>query len=88
MPTYDYKNLDYHEGSKCPEYLEIFHKTDEIINTTLCKECGEEIKVQKVIGGFSGIHFKGSGFYVNDYRKADDGMKKYYPRDPSKKKFY
>jgi predicted nucleic acid-binding Zn ribbon protein len=88
MPTYDYKNLDYFEGSKCPEYIEIFHKSDEKIDKTICQECGKEIKVQKVIGNFSGIHFKGTGFYVNDHKKADQAMKKYYPRDPNKKKYY
>lgn len=32
-----------------------------------CIKCGG--KVKKLIGAGAGIIFKGSGFYVNDYRK-------------------
>ncbi len=41
---------------------------------TVCQECGG--KVQRVIGGGAGIVFKGSGFYVTDYRKKSGGESK------------
>jgi len=34
-----------------------------------CDVCGKE--VQRMIGAGAGIVFKGSGFYVTDYRKAE-----------------
>jgi hypothetical protein len=47
MPTYDYKNLDYFEGSKCPEYIEIFHKSDEKIDKTICRRMWKRNKSPK-----------------------------------------
>lgn len=41
---------------------------------TVCQECGG--KVQRVFGGGAGIVFKGSGFYVTDYRKKSGGESK------------
>ncbi len=35
---------------------------------TDCPECGG--KVERLIGGGAGIVFKGSGFYVTDYKKS------------------
>jgi putative FmdB family regulatory protein len=84
MPTYDYKNL---ECSDCPQYIEIYHDFNDTKEKIVCEKCGKEVKVQKTYG-VPKIHFKGSGFYVNDNKKADEGMKKYYPRDPNKKKYY
>ena len=84
MPIYQYKNL---ECNDCPEYIDVLHGINEVKETTICEKCGKEIKISKVFSQ-TPIHFKGSGFYVNDYRKADQGMKKYYPRDTTKKKYY
>jgi predicted nucleic acid-binding Zn ribbon protein len=36
-----------------------------------CPECGGEVK--RLIGGGSGIIFKGTGFYVTDYKKSSSG---------------
>lgn len=84
MPIYQYKNL---ECKDCPEYLEILHGINETKDTAKCESCGKEIKITKVFSQIP-IHFKGSGFYVNDHRKTDAGIKKYLPRDPNNKKYY
>jgi putative FmdB family regulatory protein len=84
MPIYQYKNL---ECNDCPEYLDIYHGINEVKENAVCEKCGKEVKVTKVFS-ITPVHFKGSGFYVNDYRKADDGMKKYLPRDPNTKRVY
>ncbi len=73
MPTYEY------ECQNCE------HRFDEFQSITAkplkkCPECGR-MKLQRLIGGGSGLIFKGSGFYITDYRsdsykagaKADSG---------------
>ena len=60
MPTYDYKCLD------CHERFEIFQSiTEEPIKK--CINCNG--KIQRIISGGSGLIFKGSGFYITDYKK-------------------
>ncbi len=61
MPTYDYK------CEICGYKFEEFQKMSDS-PVEVCPECGG--KVKRVIGGGSGIIFKGSGFYVNDYGKS------------------
>jgi len=63
MPTYVYKCLD----KECEHEFEVFQsiKDDPIEK---CENCGS--KVRKVFGA-TAIIFKGSGFYVNDYKKQD-----------------
>ncbi len=62
MPTYEY------ECSNCNKVFEIFQKiTDEPLKA--CPKCKK--KVKRLIGGGSGIIFKGSGFYATDYRKSE-----------------
>jgi putative FmdB family regulatory protein len=63
MPTYVYKCTD----KDCEHEFEVFQsiKADAIEK---CEKCGE--KVRKVFGA-TAIIFKGSGFYVNDYKKQD-----------------
>jgi len=61
MPTYDYK---------CPECsvkFEKFHGISESPDVK-CPKCGTSSTKQ--IGGGAGIMFKGSGFYVNDYKSS------------------
>ena len=86
MPLYDYKNIGCSETG-CPEFIELFHGFNEKIETTICEKCGKETKIQKIFSS-TPVHFKGTGFYVNDYRKSDDGMKKYLPRDPNQKRIF
>lgn len=60
MPTYDY------ECDKCGHRFEKFQKmADEPLKQ--CPKC--KGKVHRLIGGGSGIIFKGSGFYETDYKK-------------------
>ena len=66
MPTYEY------ECDKCKKHFDIFHSMkDEPIKK--CPECGG--KFNRLIGGGSGIIFKGTGFYETDYKKKKEGKK-------------
>lgn len=60
MPTYDY------ECQVCGKVFEVFQSmsADPIEKC----ECGGPVK--RLIGGGAGIIFKGSGFYVNDYKSG------------------
>jgi putative FmdB family regulatory protein len=60
MPTYDY------QCKKCGDEFEIFQKITEA-PLMICKKCGGE--VHRKIGTGAGLMFKGSGFYVTDYKK-------------------
>ena len=62
MPTYDYECLSCHEG------FEAFQKmTDEPLSQ--CPKC--KGKVKRLISSGSGLIFKGSGFYITDYKKKN-----------------
>ncbi|HEV8128079.1 MAG TPA: FmdB family zinc ribbon protein, partial [Candidatus Eisenbacteria bacterium] len=61
MPTYEYECLE------CGHRFEEFQKmSDEPIQR--CPKCGG--KVRRLIGTGAGMIFKGSGFYVTDYRSS------------------
>ena len=62
MPTYDY------ECRSCGHSFEAFQSMSED-PLTQCPECGKN-ELRRLIGGGTGIIFKGSGFYINDSRKA------------------
>ena len=73
MPTYEYK------CSACGHPFERFQSiTADPIKK--CPECGKS-KVKRLMGTGAGLIFKGSGFYITDYRsesyksaaKADSG---------------
>src|SRR5919107_621453 len=60
MPTYEYK------CDACGAEFERFQSiTAEPIRR--CPECGKA-KVRRLIGTGAGMIFKGSGFYITDYR--------------------
>lgn len=61
MPTYDY------ECRSCGHEFEAFQSmsADPLKE---CPQCGGDLR--RLIGGGSGVLFKGSGFYINDSRKA------------------
>ena len=62
MPTYEYECL------KCGKRFEVFQKmTDE--PKKRCPTCRG--KVRRLIGAGAGMIFKGSGFYITDYRSKD-----------------
>ena len=59
MPTYVYR------CKKCKHRFELFHSiTDDAVKK--CPKCGA--KAERVPSGGGGILFKGSGFYITDYR--------------------
>jgi putative FmdB family regulatory protein len=59
MPTYVYR------CKKCKHTFELFHSiTDESVKR--CPRC--KAKAERVPAGGAGILFKGSGFYITDYR--------------------
>ncbi|HNU90992.1 MAG TPA: zinc ribbon domain-containing protein [Spirochaetota bacterium] len=61
MPTYEYECME------CAHRFELFQSIkDEPVKK--CVKCGSEVK--RLIGSGAGIIFKGSGFYVNDYKKG------------------
>ena len=66
MPTYDYKCLE------CSHTFEEFHAMNAP-SLDNCHECGG--KVKKLIGAGSGLIFKGSGFYITDYKNKDTDKK-------------
>lgn len=65
MPTYEYR---------CPQCGNEFEKFGKMSDppVTECTRCGAES--QRKISGGAGLLFKGSGFYITDYR--GEGYKK------------
>jgi putative FmdB family regulatory protein len=67
MPTYEYV------CEKCDKTFEVFQPiTDEPLKVCPKDHCGQKRwgkgKVKRAIGGGAGLIFKGSGFYITDYR--------------------
>ncbi|HEY0944796.1 MAG TPA: FmdB family zinc ribbon protein [Opitutaceae bacterium] len=60
MPTYDYA------CTECGHEFEAFQSMNDQPLTT-CPAC-KEPKVKRKIGGGAGLIFKGSGFYITDYK--------------------
>ncbi len=60
MPTYDYK------CSKCGHAWEQFQSI-KAEPSKKCPSCGKK-SAQRLIGTGAGLIFKGSGFYITDYR--------------------
>ena len=63
MPTYDYV------CKACDHRFEAFQSMRDDTLTT-CPNCGTEA-LQRMIGAGAGLHFKGSGFYLTDYKKKN-----------------
>ena len=61
MPTYDYK------CTQCGHDFEMFQSMSES-HIKKCPEC--DGTVRRLVGGGSGLIFKGSGFYLTDYGKG------------------
>ena len=70
MPTYEFK---------CPKghVFEKFYPTITNTRRLKCPKCGK--MAQRLISGGAGLVFKGSGFYITDYKrkgeKQDTGEK-------------
>ena len=74
MPTYDYR---------CPSCGHDFEKFEKI-NARVrpkCPQCGT--RAERQISGGAGLLFKGSGFYITDYKRPKGGDKG--ESDPSSK---
>ena len=63
MPTYQY------ECSGCGYEFEVLQSMKDA-KLRKCPECGK-LKLSRLIGGGSGVIFKGSGFYATDYKKKE-----------------
>ncbi len=63
MPTYSYR---------CPSCGHEYEKLQKITDQarTKCPECGT--RGERVITGGAGLVFKGSGFYITDYKRAGE----------------
>lgn len=70
MPTYDYDCAD------CGHEFEQFQSMSSAA-LEICPKCGG--KVKRRIHGGAGLIFKGSGFYLTDYKKSATG-----PTSPGK----
>ena len=79
MPTYDYI------CNECGERFEHFQpmSSSPLTEYVHCKD--EESSVKRLISGGSGLIFKGSGFYLTDYKddqpKADKKVKETKKKD-------
>jgi putative FmdB family regulatory protein len=63
MPLYEYR------CENCSETLEAIQKFSDA-PYTICPHCGGELR--KLISS-PAIHFKGAGFYINDYSRKSSG---------------
>lgn len=68
MPTYEYA---------CQSCEHEFEQFQSMRDAPLkeCPECGEK-SLKRLVGGGAGLIFKGSGFYITDYKKKAGGESK------------
>jgi putative FmdB family regulatory protein len=64
MPTYDY------DCTECGQTFEYFQSITALPLAT-CPKCGGGVR--RRINGGAGLIFKGSGFYLTDYKRASSG---------------
>ncbi len=67
MPTYEYK---------CPvgHVSEKLYPTMDAPRHLKCPVCGR--RAERIISGGTGLVFKGSGFYITDYKRAGEPQPK------------
>ena len=73
MPTYDYL------CKECGYKFEYFQTMSSPALKTIsnCKNCKQQdCNVERIISGGSGLIFKGSGFYLTDYKNKKSNSKK------------
>jgi putative FmdB family regulatory protein len=75
MPTYEYKCPAGHTFEKFFPTMKTDHRRVK------CPVCGKP--AQRQISGGAGLVFKGSGFYVNDYKRAGEAKE---PAEPKEQK--
>ncbi len=61
MPTYEYV------CAKCGHEMEAFHSMKDA-SLTKCPACRKS-SLKRKVGGGAGLIFKGTGFYITDYKK-------------------
>ena len=67
MPTYEYA------CPKCGHQFEQFQSMrDEPLKK--CPQC-RKTGLKRLVGGGAGLIFKGTGFYITDYKKKSEGKK-------------
>ena len=66
MPTYEY------QCKRCGKEFEYFQKVSDEPKQ-VCENCGGELI--RLISSGAGLIFKGSGFYITDYKKKEEGKK-------------
>ncbi len=64
MPTYEYQCRD------CGGLFDYFHSMSEA-RKEKCEKCGGVLT--RLVSGGTGLIFKGSGFYITDYKSKDNG---------------
>ncbi len=62
MPTYEY------ECDDCKYFFELFQNISEK-KLEKCPKCGGG-RIRRLISGGAGLIFKGTGFYITDYKKT------------------
>ena len=77
MPTYDYI------CSECGERFEHFQTMTSSVLTQKPNCEQEKCAVKRIVSGGTGLIFKGSGFYLTDYKKKEKTEK---PKDKTEKK--
>ncbi len=78
MPTYEY------ECTKCGHEMEAFQSMKDA-PLKKCPACGRPALRRKV-GGGAGLIFKGSGFYITDYKKTSGAKKESAESKPASSK--
>jgi putative FmdB family regulatory protein len=61
MPTYDYV------CTKCGHEMEVFQSMNDP-RLKKCPKC-KKLGLNRLMGGGAGLIFKGTGFYITDYKK-------------------
>ncbi|AXA37097.1 MAG: zinc ribbon domain-containing protein [Candidatus Hydrogenedentota bacterium] len=67
MPTYEYA------CTSCGEEFEYFQRMSEEPKK-VCEKCGG--RLERLVSSGSGLIFKGSGFYITDYKRSGNGSSK------------
>ena len=75
MPTYDYI------CKKCEKVFEFFQSMSDA-PLTKCPDCGKQ-ELRRIISGGTGLIFKGSGYYLTDYKNKKNS-KSELPNNDSK----
>jgi putative FmdB family regulatory protein len=77
MPTYEYKCVAGHT-------FEVFYPQISNKKRVKCPKCGKP--AERLISGGAGLVFKGSGFYITDYKRAGEAKPESKPESKSESK--